>query len=108
MPKYQCIRDCFAYDRFHYEGRVYELPDVAKSPRNFRLVDEERVISLNIPPATSTNIITEGPQQFDFVTAPPKKEYRCPECGKVVRTAFGLSGHSRSHKKEVTNGNTTS
>ena len=90
MPKYQCIRDCFVSDRFHYEGRVYEMPDITKSPRNFRLVEE----------------VVEPSSMLETVMAPPVKEYKCPECGKVVRTAFGLSGHSRSHKRKVTDGST--
>ena len=100
MPKYLCLRDCFAWDRFHYEGRTYELTDVAKSPRNFRLVDE---IPLKVVPTSSATIVT-APPRLETVVATPAKEYKCSVCGKVVRTAFGLSGHSRSHKKEVTNG----
>ena len=88
MPKYLCLRDCFAWDRFHYEGRTYELSDITKSPRNFRLVEE----------------VVEPSSMLETVVATPAKEYKCSVCGKVVRTAFGLSGHSRSHKKEVTNG----
>ncbi|MBU0959732.1 MAG: C2H2-type zinc finger protein [Nanoarchaeota archaeon] len=45
-----------------------------------------------------------SPKNFKLVA----KVYKCDECGKVVSTALALSGHSRSHKKEVTNGNTTS
>ena len=91
MPKYLCLRDCFAWDRFHYEGRTYELTDVAKSPRNFRLV-------------RLAEEIVETPPVLEPVVATQKKEYKCVVCGKVVRTAFGLSGHSRSHKKEVIHG----
>lgn len=29
------------------------------------------------------------------------KEFKCDECGKVLKNALGLSGHKRSHKPKV-------
>lgn len=88
MSSWLCLRDCFVYDRFHYEGKVYDLPDrIEKSPKNFRLVGEAPTL---LP----------APQS-------PVKTYQCPKCGKVLSTALALSGHSRSHKKEGKHATTT-
>lgn len=90
-PTWLCLRDCFTYNRYHYKGRVYDLPDNgAISPKNFRLMEERAPEAPLVEPTTQ-------PQQV-------VKEYKCPVCGKVVSTGLALAGHSRSHRKEVTHG----
>ncbi len=96
MASYTCLRDNFTFSRFHYEGRVYEFPDekAAKYPKNFKLVTSALTTTAS---SVSVALVTAPPPAESVV---PKKEYKCSVCGKVVSTAIGLSGHSRSHKGE--------
>ena len=60
MPRAVCLRECFTYDRYHYQGREYNLPDsVVISPKNFRLLDAPIVIPP--PPSIPTEIIQGAP-----------------------------------------------
>ncbi len=109
MSKYLCLRDNFTFSRYHYEGRVYDLADasVVKYPKNFILVANEQ----NPIPVTTNAIpvvVVEVPSLPEQVTETPRKQYVCSVCGKVVSTALALSGHSRSHKKEKSDGSTNS
>jgi len=90
MSSFTCLRDNFTFDRFHYEGRVYEFPDevAVKYPKNFKLVEV---------PATTTESLS------NLAMESPLAEPATPKVRKVHVRKGGLHRVKRSltsHKEK--------
>ena len=94
MSKWVCLRDNFTFDRYHYEGRTYELPDekAAKYPKNFRLENATQTVMAS---PDVTTVVMEPPPAEPTVEKPKKEIFKCSECGKVVSTSKGLYLHNK-------------
>ena len=78
--QYLCLRDCFVHNRFHYEGKTYELAE-GENPKNFKPIEEK------VEESTTENLT-------------------CSVCGKECKSFLGLQSHMRKHK-EVDNVSTS-
>ena len=72
--EYICLRDCFVHNRFHYKGKVYDLP-LGESPKNFKptMAIEE---ALNPPPEEPTQAEVIEPPKAEAKTKKKKKKAR--------------------------------
>lgn len=60
MAQYFVLRDCFVGDRYYHQGSIVDLPpDLEKSPKNFRAVDEPPA---PITPAEPVMAIQQAPE----------------------------------------------